>query len=124
MLGPLFNKVMELAFRAGFSGAGTLDPGAIVLREEARRACAENKCGAYHKRWSCPPGCGSLGHWAARLRGYTHGLLMQTTGFFADPFDYEAMMSAGKKHTENLARFAVELSTLYPAALVLGAGPC
>jgi predicted metal-binding protein len=116
--------ITRQAFSAGFSFAKDFDPRAVILREEVRDACAENKCGYYNALWSCPPACGSLEHWAARLREYDAGLLTQTAGTLRDPFDYEAMTLTGKQHALHLARFAAALSKICPKALLLGAGPC
>ncbi|GHT93771.1 hypothetical protein FACS1894140_6860 [Spirochaetia bacterium] len=84
----------------------------IKVREEVRGACAANKCKVYGANWSCPPACGSLAECEARLRHYTNGLILQTSGVLEDSLDYEAMERIGRTHGENLRSFNKQLRKL------------
>ena len=53
-------ELTALAGKIGFEHTGSLDPATIELKEEVREMCASGKCAMYDKRWSCPPGCGTL----------------------------------------------------------------
>ena len=69
-------ELTALAEKIGFEHAGALDPATIELNEEVREMCASGKCAMYDKRWSCPPGCGTLDDCRELLKGYTHGILV------------------------------------------------
>jgi predicted metal-binding protein len=116
--------VKELALNCGFSHAGAIDADTIRLRTEVRDACAVNKCGVYNKKWSCPPGCGTLEECEVRIRKYKQGVLVQTTGFVEDSLDYEAMQQLGKDHAKHMDVFTDEIKKLYPASMIMGAGGC
>ena len=89
-----FQELAKMAEEAGFSAWAELDVATIELKAEVRDMCAVNSCGQYGKRWSCPPGCGTLEECGERLTGYTKGILIQTYGDIEDGFDFEAMMEA------------------------------
>ncbi len=101
-----FNGIKQLAFSCGFSHAGDLDVNTIILREEVRAACAENKCHSYGVNWSCPPGCGTLKEWEERIRKYKHGLILQLTGELEDEFDGEKMMELAQTFAETFNEFS------------------
>jgi predicted metal-binding protein len=118
--------LMTIARAAGFSHVGALNTGAIRLREEVRDMCAVNKCGAYGTNWSCPPACGTLDDCAARIKPYTRGLILQTTGNMEDRFDYEAIQRTEREHAAHMAAFAQKVRPLFShdGAMLLGAGTC
>ena len=117
-------EVKDLALRCGFSQVGDLDVSTIRLREEVRAACAENKCGAYGTRWSCPPGCGTLEECDERIRKYKRGIILQTTGQLEDEFDGEGTMETARLHGEHCDAFAKAVRKIYPNCLMIGAGAC
>lgn len=114
----------KLAVDAGFSHVGDLRVDTIEVLQEVRDACAVNKCKAYNTNWSCPPACGDLEECEARIRHFTRGIIMQTTGELEDALDYESMERTGKAHGECLRSFAKQVKALYPEALVIGSGAC
>ena len=118
----MMEKLMQLAKSAGFSHVGSLDTATLELKEEVRQMCAA--CGQYGKRWSCPPGCGSLEELRIKVSGYKAGILVQTTGQLEDAFDGEAMMETEALHKENFACLHKMLRETYPGLLALGAGCC
>lgn len=115
-------KALNLALRMGFSHAGVLDAATIRLKEEVRQMCAA--CGMHDKRWSCPPGCGSLEDLREKVGAYSTGILVQTTGELEDEFDGEAMMETEDLHKENFGKLYKLLREEYPGMLALGAGCC
>ena len=114
---------MEKAAECGFSHVGELDVDTIELRQEARDACAENKCHSYGKNWSCPPGCGTLEECDARIRKYKKGVLVQTTGE-VDSLDFESFMELGANHGANFKKFAALVREELPGAMLIGVSAC
>ena len=53
-------KIEQMGMEQGFSHVVLLDCDTIELKPEVRQMCAADTCHKYDKRWSCPPGCGSL----------------------------------------------------------------
>ena len=87
----------------GFEHVGTLPVQALECLPEVREMCAADRCHAYGRRWTCPPGCGTLEDCARRLAGYRSGLLVQSTGRLEDDFDAETMLETERIHKERFA---------------------
>ncbi|KPU45196.1 hypothetical protein OXPF_10870 [Oxobacter pfennigii] len=119
-----YDDIKQLAVSCGFTNVGDLNVDTVVARNEVRDACAENKCHAYGKNWSCPPACGTLEECASRMKKYHHGLILQTTGELEDSFDYEGMMELAETHKNNFDDFSERIKKIYPDAMLLGAGGC
>lgn len=119
-----YEQLTKMAEASGFSAWGKLDVSTIELKTEVRDMCAVNSCGQYGKRWSCPPGCGSLEDCAQRLAGYSYGILVQTCGDIEDGFDFEAMMEIEANHKENFSRMYQSLRETGADVLAIGAGCC
>ena len=109
---------------AGFTNWAKLDVGTISLKQEVRDMCAANTCGQYGRRWSCPPGCGSLEECAAKLRKMARGILVQTVGEVEDSFDFEGMQEAEAAHRAHLLAMHEAVRASGVAVLALGAGCC
>ena len=120
----VLDHVIEIAKEAGFDTAVPLDPKTIVLHEEVREMCAEGKCKAYGKNWTCPPACGDLDHCRSVVEKYSGGVIVQTIGQLEDSMDYEAMMETSSRHKANFMKFAENVLSAYPGSLCLGAGGC
>ena len=119
-----YDNLAQLAESAGFSAWSPLDPDTIGCRSEVRDMCAGNACGQYGKRWSCPPGCGSLEECAAQIKDCTQGILVQTIGELEDEFDGEAMMETEALHKEHFQEMLSSLREKTGHVLPLGAGCC
>ena len=115
-----FLAMEDLARQAGFRYTAQLDPATIELKEEVRQMCAA--CGQYGKRWSCPPGCGSLEEGSAKVASFQRGILVQTVGQLEDEFDVEAMLETEALHKENFRKLRLLLKE--ETVLPLGAGCC
>lgn len=109
---------------AGFTHVGLLDASTIDLKPEVRQMCADNTCGQYGKRWSCPPGCGELEALRERVAQYHTGILIQTVGELEDDFDVETMMDTEAAHKEHLLALQETVLAQYPKALAIGTGCC
>ena len=117
-------ELTALAEKIGFEHAGALDPATIELKEEVREMCASGKCAMYDKRWSCPPGCGTLEECAGRLRGFRGGILVQTCGDIEDGFDFEAMMEVAAENDRHFDDFTKALRESGGDFLPMSAGTC
>ena len=117
-------ELCALAKEIGFEQAGPMDPATIELREEVREMCASGKCAMYDKRWSCPPGCGTLDECREMLKGYTTGILVQSVGELEDSFDIETMMETEAAHKERFYNLRKALLDRGIEALAAGAGCC
>ena len=107
-----------------FTHAGPLEAATLRFLPEVRAMCAEGKCRAYGRSWSCPPALPSLEELAETIRGYRRGVLLQTVGQLEDSFDLEGMMEAQERHNRAMEAFARDLLAAWPQALVMGAGTC
>ena len=117
-------ELCALAQKIGFEHCGPLDPATIELKEEVREMCASGKCAMYDKRWSCPPGCGTLDECRELLKGYTTGILVQSVGELEDNFDIETMMETEAAHKERFYAMRKALLDRGIEALAAGAGCC
>ena len=119
-----YEQLDAVAAQVGFEHYGPLDPATIELKQEVREMCASGKCAMYDKRWSCPPGCGTLDQCRELLTGYTHGILVQSVGELEDNFDIETMMETEATHKERFYAMRKTLHELGAEALAAGAGCC
>lgn len=119
-----YEKLAQLAEKSGFSAWSSLDVSTIELKPEVRDMCAVNSCGQYGKRWSCPPGCGTLEECTQRLKEFDTGILVQTYGDIEDGFDFEAMMEIEADHKAHFTEMYDALRASEESVLALGAGCC
>ena len=119
-----YEQLSRMAQEAGFTAWGPMDVATVELKQEVRDMCAVNSCGQYGKRWSCPPGCGSLEECTQQLQAYTRGILVQTCGDIEDGFDFEAMMEIESDHKDHFADMYQALREAGAQVLALGSGCC
>lgn len=115
---------IKLALELGFSYAVPVNPAALMPRQDVRDMCADDKCRAYGKNWTCPPYCGSLKECARRMHTYRSGILLQTVGTMEKAIDSGAYRRTEEKHMELFYRFCESLREVCPDALCLGSGGC
>lgn len=113
---------IKFAEEAGFTHTAPMEVSSIELKPEVRDMC--QACHQYAKRWSCPPGCGSLAECSQHITGYRWGILVQTVGELEDELDGESMMEAESLHKEHFQQLYERLRTEQPNMLALGAGCC
>ena len=119
-----YEELAALAEQSGFTAWAPLDVSTLEVKQAVRDMCADNTCGAYDKRWSCPPGCGSIEECGERLKRYTHGILVQTSGDVEDSLDFEAMMDIEADHKAHFEQMYAALREKGGELLALGAGCC
>ena len=118
------DQLEQIAREAGFTCFAPLDIKTIELKEEVRQMCADNVCHQYNKRWSCPPGCGTLEECRQRIGSYSYGILVQTVGEVEDSFDYDSMKEMESSHKKNFQRMLDILRQSCDHLLPLSAGAC
>ena len=119
-----YEKIAMIAAESGFTNWAPLDISTIELKEEVRAMCADNTCGQYGKRWSCPPGCGTLEECTKQLQNYSYGILVQTVGDVEDSFDFESMMEIETVHKARFKEMYSKLREQTLDVLALGSGCC
>ena len=117
-------EILELAEETGFEHSGELDTAVLEFREAVRDMCRADKCRAYGRNWSCPPGCGTLEEISARAAAYHRGVLLQSTGRMEDDFDVETMMDTERVHRERFYRLVEKIRKAYPDCLPMASGSC
>ena len=114
----------RLALKLGFTAVTDLNPATLHPESFVRDMCATNKCHAYNRNWTCPPACGTLEECEERLLYCRYGLLLQTTGKLAGPFDAKEIIGTEERHLQAFRQFSDQIRQEYPSALCLGAGGC
>ena len=118
------DDILQLAVEIGFSHFSELNMDALVARQEIRDMCISGKCQVYGRNWSCPPYCGTTEQCAARMKKYSRGILVQTTAYMKDEFDYEAVRETEKKHKAMFMTLTRQIRLLHGDCLPLTAGAC
>ena len=118
------DTIVEDALSMGFSHAGLVDIKTLKPREEVREMCAVNKCHAYGKNWSCPPGCGTVEECGAEMQSYEWGVLVQVTMDMEDEMDFEAWQDAAEALRERSDELHSLLREKYGGVLGLGGAGC
>lgn len=119
-----YEQLSKIAEEAGFTAWAPLDVATIELKPEVRDMCAVNTCGMYGKRWSCPPGCGTLAECGEKIKGRTMGILVQTIGDIEDSFDFEAMMEIETEHKVHFKEMHEAILDAGESVLAIGTGCC
>ena len=86
--------------------------------------CEANSCGQYGKRWSCPPGCGTLEDCRRQIAARSQGILVQTVGTLEDEFDMDGMLAVEARHKAQFLQMLEALRAQFRDVLGLGAGCC
>ena len=117
-------NLLQLARDIGFEECCALDVSTLTPLQAVRDMCADGRCKIYGKRWSCPPGCGSLQRCGERIRRYPEGILVQTVGELEDAYDLAGIDRANRKHVQRFQTLARQTRLLCPDCLPLTAGGC
>lgn len=120
----MLDALCALALEIGFDEAKPLRVDTLKPMAAVRDMCAEDKCRAYGKNWTCPPAIGTLEACEARMQRYRYGILLQTVGRLRKRIDSRTLLDTERRHTENFRVFSDRIREIYPDALCLGAGGC
>ena len=112
------------AMALGFHTAMPLDIATLIPRQDVRDMCADDKCRAYGKNWTCPPHCGTLEQCAAQLQSYRQGILVQTVGYKEKLIDTKVYRRTEERHLAMLRDLTAQIRQTHPYALSLGCGGC
>lgn len=115
---------LELAVEIGFDDVCKLNMDSLRPLDEVRSMCAADRCHAYGRSWSCPPGCGSIDRLRKRLAEYSSGILVQTVGTLENAFDIEGIGAVRKLHDRRFRTYARQARRLSGDCLPLSAGMC
>lgn len=115
---------LAAANEIGFSHIVEFDPKILEARDAVRAMCAEDRCRAYGKNWSCPPNCGTVEECQAKMLSYNKGILLQTTGNLKSAIDVLGYKNVGDKHNELVYKLFDNLKSQGAEFLLLGAGGC
>lgn len=119
-----FESLRTLALEQGFSHVGQLNMAALKFLPEIRAMCNADKCRNYGRCWTCPPYCGSLESISEKAKGYSWGILLQSTGQMEDDFDYETMLETQKLQKERFSGLCKLLREQSTDILPMSAGGC
>ena len=119
-----YTQLAAMAEKAGFTSWVPLDIKTVKLKPEVRDMCAGGSCQQYGKRWSCPPGCGTLESCREKVNQYSYGILVQTVGDVEDSFDIETMLEIQKIHKVRFEKMHKAILDRGVQVLALGAGCC
>ena len=115
---------IQKALALGFSAAVPLDVRTLKPRADVRAMCAADKCRAYGKNWTCPPYCGTPEECEAKIRQYSWGILLQTTGKLEKTIDTRGYRRTEARHMELFHQLAEQAREADPQVLCLGSGGC
>ena len=87
-------------------------------------ACARNACGMYGKRWTCPPGVGTLQELEKRIKAYPLAVVFTCKYDIEDPFDFEGMREGQHRAKQVFSAVTEEMRAAGEAFLALGNGGC
>lgn len=117
-------ELLRLAEQCRFDHAGIFSVSLLRVDPAVREMCTADRCRSYGKRWTCPPGCGTLEEMAAKIAGRRRGVLLQSTGTMEDEFDIDAMQCAEEVHKGRFARYVTHMRKYCPDCLPMSAGTC
>ena len=120
----MLDAFCNLAREIGFNEAKPLDVATLKPMTAVRDMCAEDKCRAYGKNWTCPPAIGTLEACETRMQSYQYGILLQTVGYLRRCIDSRTLMDTERRHLEYFRAFSDKVREVCPEALCLGAGGC
>jgi len=115
---------ISIGISAGFDAAAPISPTDLQARADIRAMCAQDKCHAYGKNWTCPPHCGTLEECQLRMAAYEHGILLQTVGILQKTIDSKGYRTAEERHLVQFRNFCQQIRKEHPNALCLGSGGC
>lgn len=117
-------KWIEYAKKIGFVEAVEIDVDKLQVQKSVRAMCAEDKCHAYGKNWTCPPYCGTVEECDRKIHSYKKGILLQTVGRLNRIIDTKMYKETEKIHMNHFLMLAEQIKQEHPQALCLGSGGC
>ena len=97
---------------------------AIPFSPAVVEACARNACGMYGKRWTCPPGVGTLEELEQKIKAYPFAAVFTCKYEIEDSFDFEGMREGQRKAKRVFSAVTEEMRAEKEAFLALGNEGC
>lgn len=119
-LDMLKKEIIEI----GFDDAAFISPSQLELLPEIRGMCADNRCGAYGKKWTCPPFCGELDDCQKMINSYENAIIMISITKLEDSFDIEGMELGGKNQKLLFDKAVRYFREKFSRIIPMGAGGC
>lgn len=118
-------QVIPLA-KKHFENVKEIPISSIILSQEVRKMCEQNKCGQYDKNWTCPPAVKSVDEFRTDLAAFDTFVIIYQTYNVKSSLDWRGMMAAGKDFNGRLHALRKEMRSAQPDMefLILGAGGC
>jgi len=97
----------------------------VVLSDQVRKLCEQNRCGSFGKNWTCPPAVRPLDLFRQELAKYSRFILLYKVFPLTSSYDWNGMVAAAKTFQLSLVELKHELTEkLGGKLLFLGAGAC
>jgi len=98
----------------------------VILSDEVRQLCEQNRCGRYGKSWVCPPAIKSIDEYRTEISQFESLVVVYNVYGLEDSFDWEGMMAGISDFRERLLSLKKELENECSQSkfLLLGAGSC
>ena len=97
---------------------------AIPFSPAVVEACARNACGMYGKRWTCPPGVGTLPELERKIKAYPFAAVFTCKYEIEDSFDFEGMRVGQHKAKQVFSAVTDEMRAAGETFLALGNEGC
>lgn len=117
-------ELLALGRLYGFEHVGELNLTALEFDPRVREMCAADRCHLYGKCWTCPPHCGTLEEIEEKVRRYSRGILVQSTGRMEDDFDYEAIEATLRRQQRQFHNLTSVIRRSHPGCLPMTSGGC
>ena len=97
---------------------------AIPFSPAVAEACARNACGRYGKKWTCPPGVGTLEELERKIKARPYAAVFTCKYDIEDSFDFEGMREGQKQAKRVFRAVTDEMRAAGESFLALGNEGC
>ena len=87
-------------------------------------ACRRNVCGMYGKRWTCPPGVGTLDELERKVKAFPYAAVFTCKYDIEDSFDFEGMQEGQRQAKQVFDHVKGAMRAAGETFLALGSGGC
>jgi predicted metal-binding protein len=117
---------VKLCLKLGAAKAAEMPVSKLVLQSELRVYCEQNRCGRYHRNYTCPPLIGEISQLIHTLKTFSKTVIWQNIYQLEDSFDFEGMALGQRNHHAMTLKAAQHIyrEKGRDKALVLSAGGC
>ncbi len=118
-------RLIALAKEYEFTAA-ILPQEALVVVEEYRKFCEENRCGNFNRNYSCPPYSGTVREMHERMQCFQRALILRSDYTDIDSWDDALTKRLKGQHNVRTRKVlkAMKEEGLLSKVLLMTAGPC